>query len=87
MRSTSKESRSILDSSSSNSSAGNAPASTADLEGVVGNDLLVRQLSARPPVLVGVAVHGAISPRLTSGALVSGTITLRDRRPIDVVFG
>lgn len=64
-----------------------APASTAELERVTGNDLLVSDLAKRPRVLARVTVRGAVNPRLTSGALVNATITLRDRRPIDVVFG
>ena len=65
----------------------NAPASTAELEGIVGNDLLVSQFSGNPPVVARIVVGGEVSSRLTTGALVQGTITLQDRRPIDVIFG
>jgi biotin carboxyl carrier protein len=65
----------------------NAPASSTELEGIVGNDLLVDRFSANPPVVARIVVDGAVSPRLSTGALVDGTITLQDRRPIDVIFG
>jgi multidrug resistance efflux pump len=66
----------------------NAPATSAEMRRLVENDLLIEQLTAGgPPVVVRVEVEGAVDPRLSTGSVVDATVTLRDRRPVDAVFG